>query len=533
MSQTDNDIQSDVPDPSNQTEVIQFLEAGAGRGTKSIRIDTHGALIFLIGAQALKIKRAVKFNYMDLSTAKKRHDLLDREFELNKGTAPSIYHGVVPVVRKADGALALDGDGIPLEWVLVMNRFPPEAELTHIAKTRGIDDELAQQLGTSIAKYHATTPVQKLDGLKLIKEILSELETVFNQMGDVFDGTERGFIATSRAMWGKQAEVFHQRTLHQHIRRCHGDLHLRNIVMIEGVPTPFDALEFDERLGTCDTLYDLAFLLMDLDYLGMTHAANLVLNTYLHTADHDMSDAGLSLLPLYLSIRAAIRAMVDVQTSAVCENRDEMLGDARAYMAQALAYLAPKPPVLIAIGGYSGTGKTTIARAVAHLIGAVPGAIHIRSDVVRKTLLHRHPLDHLGPDGYAPEITKRTYEASRREVRDVLEQGHAAILDAVHSDPETRLAAEKVAKDAGFAFLGIWLESSTHTRLDRVATRGPDVSDADADVVKKQAGTDPGPMGWHRINADQPKEAVIQVVSALISTSAVVRKDTYGETSVG
>ncbi len=521
---------------TDQTDVIQFLEAGAGQGGRAHRIDTHGAMIFLIDDLALKIKRAVKYDYMDLSTVEKRHALLNRELDLNQPTAPSIYRNVMPIVRGDDGTLALGAAGVAgaaVEWVLMMNRFAPEAELTHIATQHGINDDLAQDLGTAIARYHKTAPSRTLGGAVLIREILEELDRVFDTLPKDFGADGQAIVAQARALWSDQKKQLDQRSRQGHIRRCHGDLHLRNIVMIDGKPTPFDALEFDERLGTCDTLYDLAFLLMDLDQLCLPHAANLVLNAYLAETDTALAQAGLSLLPLYLSVRAAIRAMVDMQTAAVAGNKDTLLRDARAYLARAAGYLQPQPPVLVAVGGYSGAGKTTIARAVAHHIGATPGAIHIRSDVVRKALLQCDPLDPLTAEGYTPQITDQTYAEMRTQAGQVLRQRHCAILDAVHGDPETRQAAQDVATAAGCDFVGIWLESSTQTRLDRVASRGPDASDADAGVVRQQAVNDPGRVHWHRINTDQPLGTVLENVTHILRTALAKAPSSGGDVHVG
>ncbi len=508
-----------MPDRQNgQTEVVRFLDGGAGIASEAKRIDTHGAIIFLIEDMALKMKRAVKYDYMDLSTLEKRHTLLEREFELNQRAAPSIYHEVIPVTRDADGAFALDGDGDVVEWVLSMRRFPSDAELTHIARDQGIDDALAQDLGTSIARYHRDLPTKSLDGATLIREILDELDRVLGTMRKTFQTDADRFVERGRATLSAQTEILQARSRDGFVRRCHGDLHLRNIVLLDGVPTPFDALEFDERLGTSDTLYDLAFLLMDLLHRGFDHPANLVLNTYLTDMSGDLSDAGLTILPLYLSIRSAIRAMVNVQTSAVSEDmdQDEMLRNARDYLRQALVYLDPPAPVLVAIGGLSGTGKTTIARAIAHRIGAAPGAIHIRSDVVRKKIMNLDPLEQLGSEGYRSEVTTQTYEEIRHQAKQVLDQGHAAILDAVHDNAEDRAAAGQVAQVTGCRFVGIWLETPTATRRERVMSRGPDASDADADVVNRQARTDPRPLDWRRINTDRPMETVIAEIASLL-----------------
>jgi len=520
-------------DPMDQTDVIRFLEGGAGSATPATRIDTHGALIFLIGDKAYKVKRAVKYDYMDLSTVKKRHDLLDREYALNQPTVPSIYDAVVPIVRRRDGSLALGGDGTAVEWVLVMHRFAPTAELINIAQQQGISDDLAQALGTAIARYHSAAPVRDIDAATLILEILDELGRVFGSISGDTAREGKAYVEQARTVWSNSQNALLQRSKGGHIRRCHGDLHLRNIVLIDGVPTPFDALEFDERLGTCDTLYDLAFLIMDLDHLGMRHAANLVLNAYLTATVEGFGNAGLSLLPLYLFIRAAIRAMVDLQTMQVANNRSGLRQDATVYLRQACAYLDPPKPSLVAIGGFSGTGKTTVARAVAHLIGAAPGAVHIRSDVLRKTLLHHDPMAPLPAAGYTPEITAQTYAAMRAQAAGVLAQGHSVLLDAVHSDPADRQAAQDLAENSGFAFLGIWLTSSTKTRLSRVSSRGPDASDADADVVRKQAVVDPGPVGWHHIDTDRSVNATVQSVTTLLAAFADKGAPIGGGTHVG
>lgn len=500
---------------NDQAEVIAFLGSGAGIGPSADRTDTHGAIIFLIGDMAFKIKRAVEYDYMDLSTLEKRHKLLERELELNQRAAPSIYRGVIPVTRQGDGTLALDGDGEAVEWVLSMHRFAPEAELTHIARAQGIDNSLAHDLGDSIARYHHSAPVKDADGATLIEEILDELERVFETMKDDFQDDARRFVERARARASERGETLSARSRDGFVRRCHGDLHLRNIIMLNGVPTPFDALEFDERLGTCDTLYDLAFLLMDLLHRDFDHPASVVLNSYLTEASVDMSRAGLNVLPLFLSIRAAIRAMVSIQTSTV--SSDGMLRDAHAYLQEALTYLDPPAPTLVAIGGLSGSGKTTIARALAHRIGAAPGAILARSDVARKNIMGLDPLKHLGPEGYDPEVSAQTYEAIRGQAAGVLEQGHGAILDAVHAKPEERAAARQVAEAAGCRFLGFWLETPTATRAERVSGRGQDASDADADVVNRQAQSDPGPIDWHRIDTDRPVTTITSDIASVLA----------------
>lgn len=203
-----------------------------------------------------------------------------------------------------------------------MRRFPPVAELTHIASNDGIVGMLARDMGAAIVRYHRDAPAKDAEGVKLIAEILDELERVFGAMENEFKDDALRFVRQSRTALSDRAEVLRARSRDGLVRRGHGDLHLRNIVMIKGVPTPFGALEFDEQLGTCDTLYDLAFLLMDLLHRGFAHPANVVLNTYLNGMSDRLNDAGLDILPLLMGLRAAIRAMVSIQTSEVSSNEE-------------------------------------------------------------------------------------------------------------------------------------------------------------------------------------------------------------------
>ena len=355
-----------------QDEVIAFLQSGGWQpvGGSLEVVQTHGALIFLSENTALKIKRAVQYDYMDFSTLDRRAAMLRRELDLNKPSAPQIYRDVIPVTLGADGQLALDGDGVPVEWVLRMSRFPKNDELSVLADAGGIDDTLANNLGTSIFEYHAQVPRHQADGAKLIRDILDELDRVFADMTAPLGASLIDhFHQESRAMLTHVGAQLRRRANTGHVRRCHGDLHLGNLVLLDGKPVPFDALEFDEALGTCDVLYDLAFLIMDVLHRDLHCAANIALNAYLLAAKGDEDD-GLAALPLFLAIRAAIRAMVSVQTATA---KGEAPGvDGGQFLTDAVGYLSPSVPSLVLVGGLSGTGKTGVARALAPSIGAPP-----------------------------------------------------------------------------------------------------------------------------------------------------------------
>ncbi len=302
------------------------------------------------------------------------------------------------------------------------------------------------------------------------------------------------------------------------VRQCHGDLHLRNIVEIEGEPVLFDALEFDDRLATIDVLYDLAFLLMDLGARGLIDHANAVLNSYLEASGDTANLIGLRALPLFLSMRAMIRAKVELLRSeqGPKENRDEARARAHGYCLLARDYLEVRAPRLIAIGGLSGSGKSTVARMLAPRIGSFPGAVHIRSDVERKRMFGVPFEAKLPPSAYSLEVTELVYAACRKRAALALEGGQTAIIDAVQAKEEEREALAALAAKMGVAFTGIWLEAPRATLRQRVSVRKGDVSDATPEIVDRQLAYDLGKQNFAVIDAGKPLEQVIRACLAKI-----------------
>lgn len=502
--------------PEDQSDVIAFLADPATHGGAEVeRIDTHSAHVFLAGDTAWKIKRAVRYDYLDFSTHEKRRKILERELALNAPSAPMIYRRVIAVTRERDGTLALAGQGAPIEYALQMHRFPAEAQLDRVAEAGALDDTLARKLGGEVASYHAAADVLAEDGAALIGEILDELSRVFAGMAADLDPEAIAmFEEKSRGQFNRLAPLMTRRTREGHVRRCHSDLHLANLVLIDARPVPFDALEFDERLGTCDTAYDFAFLLMDLDHRGLDRQANLCLNAWLaRTRDFE----ALAPLPLFLSVRAAIRAMVSVQTARA--NDRPIPPEARDFLALAIAYLSPPPPRLIALGGLSGTGKTTVARHLAPRVTPVPGAVHLRSDEARKALIGVDPLTALPASAYTPAITRSVYDRLLSDARACLAAGQSVIVDATFLDPDLRAAVGAIARVTACPFTAVWLAADPATLRDRVTARSNDASDADADVVTAQLARDPGPLDWTEVDADRPAERVADAVHALVTAN--------------
>lgn len=486
-----------------QSETVSFLASGdafPGGGPVEV-IETHGARVFLCGDTALKLKRAVKYDYLDMSTVARRKAMIARELELNRASAPQIYRDMLPVTRGA-GGLSLGGAGEVIDWVLRMWRFPAESELPRIVARGGLDDRLASGVGEAVAAYHARAPVVRRGGRGLIADILAELGRVFAE----FPGAE----GTARvATWREAAEtalaqvgpLLDARGEQGHVRRAHGDLHLHNIVVLEGRPVLFDALEFDETLGTCDVLYDIAFLVMDLCHAGLCRQACRVLDAWLR-ASRGREDAGLAALPLFLSVRAAIRAMVLLQTDAAQGLPGRSGAEVAAYLDLAYAALRPAGPRLFAIGGYSGTGKSALARALAPETGALPGAVLLSSDLERKA--GRRADAPLGPEAYSAERRAAVYREMFDRAATILTAGHSVVLDATFLDPGLRAGAEGVAQEAGLPFLGLWLDAPPELLEARVRDRRGDASDADVEVLRHQLATGAGDMTWHRLDATAP-----------------------------
>jgi uncharacterized protein len=496
----------------DQSEVIAFLADPATHGGAPVeRIDTHSAHVFLAGDCAWKIKRAVRYDYLDFSTLDRRRAVLDRELALNAPAAPSIYRRVVAVTRAPGGGLALGGPGAPVDYALEMRRFPAEAQLDRVAAAGRLDDGLARALGDEVARYHAAAEVRAEDGSALIGEILDELGRVFGGMTDALAAEAvAGFTREAGALHARLAAHLTRRAAEGLVRRCHSDLHLANIVLLDGRPVPFDALEFDERLGTCDTGYDLAFLLMDLDQRGLAQQANLCLNAWL-ARTRDLG--ALAALPLFLAVRAAIRAMVAVQTARATGT--PVSPGAAGFLDRARRYLAPPPPRLVALGGLSGTGKTTVGRHLAPFLPPVPGAVHLRSDETRKAMAGVDPLTPLPDSGYAQVISQQVYARLMADARACLDAGQSVILDATFLDPAERAAVGTLAAGAGLALTAIWLEAQPDTLMARVAERRGDASDADARVLRAQLVRDPGPIGWTRLAADRPPAEIAAEIAAL------------------
>lgn len=488
----------------------------AGRSVR--RIDTHAAVVFLAGDRALKIKRAVRFPFLDFSTPERRKLACESEIEVNRPFAPGVYRRVVPITRARDGRLALDGDGEPVDWAVEMQRFDENLTLDLLAERGKIDLELADAVARAVAAAHARAPIASAEQwIEALSGFIDQNEAEFRENPDLFPTDQTGALSNaSRAALARLRPLLRQRGEIGLVRRGHGDLHLGNIALIDGTPVPFDAIEFDPLFAIGDVLYDLAFLLMDLVERKLDAAANVVLNRYLAETGRPEDLDALAALPLFLSMRASVRAKVTAaqrEFSDVAE-RGRLAEAARTYFRLALALIAPPAPLLIAVGGLSGTGKSVLARALAPRIPPAPGAVVLRSDVQRKAIFGAPETARLPAEAYAPEVTTRVYANLCGNARRIVAAGHSVIVDAVFARPTEREQIAAMAHAGKVAFRGLFLTADLATRVARVGARASDASDADADVARAQERYELGTLDWARVDASGAPEDTLSAALA-------------------
>jgi uncharacterized protein len=483
------------------------------------RIDTAGAIVFLAGPNAYKVKRAVKFPFMDLSTLEERRKACEAEITVNRENAPGVYLEALPIVRDRQ-RLKLGGKGEIVEWVVHMRRFNESATLDRVADRGGVTGAIIDELALAIRCSHARAP--RRDATKAahaLETYILQNDAAFAERPDLFaPAAARRLTQETRLAFAIARPVLLARGALGFTRRCHGDLHLRNIVLIDGEPTLFDAVEFSDEVASGDVLYDLAFLLMDLEGRGLRSAANRLFNRYM-APEAPEAISGLAALPLFLSLRAAIRAKVEAAGADRLdgEARGKAQGLARRYFALAADMLRYLPPRLVAIGGLSGSGKSALAGRLAPRLGRPPGALWLRSDVERKLMYGVTEGARLPDAAYASEVSREVYQRIDDKARRALKAGCAVVLDATFSTAAQRKAAASVAAEVGVAFDGLYLNAALDTRLARVGARSADASDADAEVARRQRAEPLGERGWLTLDAEGSLEQTTALADGLLA----------------
>lgn len=436
--------------------------------------------------------------------------------KINSQFAPQIYHRVVPITQAHDGSLSIDGDGIAVEFAIEMTRFDERQTIDHLAESGELDRALVDAIADAIAASHAVAPLAPVEPwIKSIPALVQGNTEAFRTAACFPPDDIDDLQAASLSAFSCVRNLLEQRGRRGHVRRCHGDLHLANIVLIERKPVLFDAIEFDPDIASVDILYDLAFPMMDFLHYGRHATANALLNGYLKTASIENFD-GLAALPLFMSLRAAIRANVLLaRLGQTSRDKAEIMRSAQTYFKLAQQLIHPSAPTLVAIGGLSGTGKSVLARILAPVVVPQPGAVVLRTDVLRKQHFQVNETDRLPESAYQPEATAKIYELLVQRALQILVQGHSVIVDAVFARESERAAIRDAARSLNARFVGLFLQTNLATRLNRLGRREGDASDATPEIAGLQEKYDIGAIDWTIIDASGTSEQTLKRCQAI------------------
>jgi aminoglycoside phosphotransferase family enzyme/predicted kinase len=457
-------------------------------------IETHISWVLLTGRYAYKVKKPLDLGFLDFSTLERRRQACEKELRLNRRTAPDLYLEVVPVAG-TPGEPVIGGAGPAIEYAVKMREFPQSALLDRVAARGELRREQMDELAATVARFHAE--VERADqhsGFGTPEVVIAPARQNFAQLGPLVTDPDAGAALGRLAAWtdresARCQEAFDARRREGLVRECHGDLHLRNLVLLDGRIVPFDCLEFNDALRWIDVAAEVAFVVMDLVDHGLTAHAWRFLDAYLaETGDY----GALAVLRFYLVYRAMVRAKIACLRAqqlpeGVARRRAEQ--EFRAYLRLAEAFASLDRPALIVTRGFSGSGKTVFAGLLTEEIGA----IRVRSDVERKRLhglgAHETSGAGVGEGIYAPDATRRTYARLLDAARVVLEAGYPAAADATFLARADRDAFRALARRLGVPFAIAGCEAPEALLRERIAARGDtgtDASEADLDVLARQ-----------------------------------------------
>ncbi len=459
---------------------------------KSIKlIETHISWVVLTGRFAYKIKKPVNFGFLDFSTLEKRRRYCEQELHLNRRLADAIYLDVVSITGTTDKPV-ISKKGDAFEYAVKMAEFPQSAQLDNMLAAGELNVEHMDAIAHRVAAFHQVIPVANnaIDyGSKgCIYQPVIENFVQINQhfKKKWFTATLDKLESWSHIEFKKLESVFEQRKHSGFIRECHGDMHLRNLVWLDGKPFAFDCIEFNAALRWIDVVSDIAFLVMDLQDREQPHLANRFLNTYLEsTGDY----AGLSVLKFYLCYRAMVRAKVDAlrleQKNILASEEEHSLAEFSSYLELAVTYTQAVKPKLIVMRGVSASGKSTVSQ---QLLDAT-GAIRIRSDVERKRLfnmLEANASTEINAGIYSAQASQQTYTKLLELAEAVIRSGYSVIVDAAFLDAAQRKPFYRLAGSLAVPYIILDVTAPVEVLRKRIVQRKQGVSDADLGVLEHQ-----------------------------------------------
>jgi aminoglycoside phosphotransferase family enzyme/predicted kinase len=475
-------------------------------------LETHISWVVLHGRFAYKIKKAIDLGFLNYTDPKKRAHFCEQEVSLNKRLAPDIYLDSVALGGSFE-SLCENGQPV-LEHAVKMNRFEQDAILDAPGADADLTENLLKDLAERLHHFHDQAAViEQNSRLGLPEEVCIPVNESLTKLDELLHlPADRELLHSirqwCRTEWTHRRDAFQRRKDDGHIRACHGDLHLRNMVLINGRIEVFDCIEFSERLRWIDTISDIAFLAMDLFHRNKHSLAWSVLNDYLEASgDYE----GLAVLRYYLVYRACVRAKV-AAILACEEHGADASEDARSYLQLADALTRPSSPCLLVMThGLSGSGKSTGSLRLCREIGM----IRCRSDVERKRLRSNDPL-------YSAAMTARTYNRLESICRLGLASGFSMLADATFLTRAQREPFHELAKTIGCHHAILWFRSDDDTLKNRLQLRqihGGEVSDAGPDVLAiQQDAMEPLSQEEQGISIEISSLQGIEKASALLKT---------------
>ena len=451
-------------------------------------LQTHVSYVLLTGEFVYKLKKPVNFGFLDYSTLDKRQHFCQEEIRLNQRTAAELYLDIVPITADGD-RFVLGGEGKPVEYALKLKQFPQSALLTAVFDRGELTPALMVRLAQEIASFHAKTATNDyIRGFGEIPSVRQSIDENYDQTVSYIGGpqTQAQFEQTKAytdEFFVAKADLFQQRIQQDKIRECHGDLHLRNIALWGDRLWLFDCIEFNEPFRFVDTMFDIAYIVMDLAARDRWDLNNVFLNAYFEaTGDWE----GLEILPLYVSRQSYVRAKVTSfllgDPAIPADEKAKITETAAQYYTLANEITQTKPGQILVTAGLSGSGKSTLAKGLAPALNA----IHLRSDAVRKHLAGI-PLDQRGDDSlYTPEMSMQTYDRLQQLGITLAQAGYTVILDAKYDRQATRLPLIAAAKTAELPLTILHCQVDLDTMRDRVQQRTGDIADATVAILAKQ-----------------------------------------------
>lgn len=503
-------------DKAQQTKVIAWLkcEDSYSRG-KVTHIETHISHIFLVGDEAWKLKKALGTPFLDYTSPAKRRIAAEQEVQINRRTAPDLYLGIQPIVPKGDSfAFGREDESDrakAVDWLVHMRRFDQALLFDRMLVDGRLTTTHVESLADALSALHISARVTKDEGgaAGMARHYKAPVNTLLADPSVPFSATDINAMADQLEQgWLQLSPILEARRRHGYVRHGHGDLHLANVCIYDNRATLFDAIEFSMGLACTDCLYDMAFPVMDFLFYDRPDYAAVFVSRYLEkTRDYK----GLRLMPFYVAIRALVRAMAN----GLQPKRHEV---AQRYFALAQASLTASPqPYCHAIGGLSGTGKSTLARTIQSDLGPLFGAVHIRSDGVRKRLHNVKPEQTLDDKAYGRKANWRTYQRLLKDTRHALLAGWPVVVDATFMNYQTRASFRQMANSLNIPFKGLWLHAPPDTLRHRISTRKKGASDADLSVLEKQLAGFTQPADWPGVDVSGTFDHALKGVRAAIN----------------